>query len=121
MKTKSPLDAYLLTAQFNERDPITLSMPGKVKQKDAEFFIKKPLNGKKEQVLTTFKVHLIDEFGKEISPTTSMHIKDNENFTGTLPEVPKSGVYNVTIDVKEKGADGTERIRTLIRSIYIEK
>lgn len=27
---------------------------------------------------------------------------DTENFTGTLPEVPKSGVYNVTIDVKEK-------------------
>lgn len=46
---------------------------------------------------------------------------DTENFTGTLPEVPKSGVYNVTIDVKEKNVDGTERTRTLIRSVYIEK
>ncbi|MGE6376732.1 lipase family alpha/beta hydrolase [Peribacillus muralis] len=121
MKTKALNDAYMLLAQFDEQEPIKLSMPGKVKQKDAEFSIKKPLKGKKEPALTTFKVHLIDEFGKEITPATSMHIKDNENFSGTLPEVPRTGVYNVTIDVKEKNANGTERIRTLIRSVYIEK
>ncbi|MFD9625767.1 esterase/lipase family protein [Peribacillus muralis] len=121
LKTNTPKDAFLLTAQFNEKDYITLSMPGKVKQKDAEFFIKKPLNDKKESVLTTFDVHLIDEFGKEVSPKPSMYIKDSENFSGKLPEVPKSGVYNVTIDVKEKRANGPERKRTLIRSVYIEK
>ncbi|WP_285767017.1 hypothetical protein [Peribacillus sp. SI8-4] len=121
MKTQSPQDAYLLTAQFNERNPITLSMPGKVKQKDAAFLIKKPLHDKKESVLTTLKIHLVDEFGREIAPTASMQIMDHENFSGTLPDVPKSGVYNVTIDVKEKREDGTERERTLIRSVYIER
>jgi hypothetical protein len=121
MKTKSPKDAFLFTAQFNEKNPITFSMAGKVKQKDAKFLIKNPMNDKKRPISTTFLVHLIDESGNEISEKNSIKAMDTENFTGTLPEVPKSGVYNVTIDVKEKNVDGTERTRTLIRSVYIEK
>ncbi|GAA1385820.1 hypothetical protein GCM10009597_47730 [Peribacillus frigoritolerans] len=121
MKTKSPKDAFLFTAQFNEKNPITISMAGKVKQKDAKFLIKNPMNDKKRPISTTFLVHLIDETGNEISEKNSIKAMDTENFTGTLPEVPKSGVYNLTIDVKEKNVDGTERTRTLIRSVYIEK
>lgn len=102
MKTKSPKDAYLFTAQFNEKNPITLSMAGKVKQKDAKFLIKNPMNDKKTPISTTFLVHLVDETGNEISRKSSIKVMETENFTGTLPEVPKSGVYNVTIDVKEK-------------------
>lgn len=121
MKTKSPKDAYLFTAQFNEKNPIILSMAGKVKQKDAKFIIKNPINDKKRPISTTFLVHLIDESGKEISEKSTIQEMDTENFSGTLPEVPKSGVYNVTIDVKEKSVNGPERTRTLIRSVYIEK
>ncbi|MFD6209174.1 MULTISPECIES: alpha/beta fold hydrolase [unclassified Peribacillus] len=121
MKTKSPTDAYLLTAQFNEKNPITLSMPGKVKQKDAKFLIKNPINNKKGPISTTFMVHLLDESGNEINEKSSIQVMDKENFSGTLPDVPKSGVYNVTIDVMEKSVSGAERTRTLIRSVYIEK
>lgn len=121
MKTKSPKDAFLLTAQFNERDPITLSMSGKVKQKDAKFLIKTPMKNKYKSTSTTFTVHLIDEDGNEIAKNSSIKEIDTENFSGAFPEVPKSGVYNITIDVKEKNIDGTERTRTLIRSVYIEK
>lgn len=121
MKTKSPKDAFLLTAQFNEMDPITLSMSGKVKQKDAKFLIKTPMKNKYKSTSTTFTVHLIDEDGNEIAKNSSIKEIDTENFSGAFPEVPKSGVYNITIDVKEKNIDGTERTRTLIRSVYIEK
>ncbi|MGE7780207.1 esterase/lipase family protein [Peribacillus sp. NPDC097264] len=121
MKTKAQQDAYLLTAKVDDKEPLVLEMPGKVKQNDAQFVLKSPV---KSNLLTnplTFDVHLTDEEGVEIKNKGSLNKVNSGTYFGNLPDVPKSGTYNLTIDVKEKNMTGQMVNRTIVRSIYINK
>lgn len=116
MKSKAKQDAYLLTAKIDDKEPLILEMPGKVKQKDAQFILKSPVKGSPSTPLT-FDVHLTNEQGVEVKNPAAINKVNTETYFGTLPNVPVSGMYNLTIDVKA----GPTVTRTIIRSVYIEK
>lgn len=116
MKTKAKQGAYLLTAKIEDKEPLILEMPGKVKQKEAQFVLKSPV---KRSPITplTFDVHLTNEQGVEVKNSAVINKVNAETYFGALPNVPVSGIYNLTIDVKT----GQTVNRTIIRSVYIEK
>ena len=121
MKTSEDHDAYLLAAQYNDSDSIMLEMPGKVKEKNAQFTLKLPSSANAYSGKTTVKVHLIDEDGHEISKPTVLNNINSSAFSGVLPEVPQSGVYNITVDIEGKSSTGMDYNKTIVRSVYIEK
>ncbi len=121
MKTSANDDAYLLAAQYKDSDSIILEMPGMVKEKDAQFTLKMPLGANIQLGKATFTIHLVDEDGNEISKPTSINNINSNFFSGILPEVPQSGVYNMTIDIEGKSSTGIDFNKTIVRSVYIEK
>ena len=121
MKTSAEDDAYLLAAQYNDSDSIILEMPGMVKEKDAQFTLKMPLNANVQSSKTTFTIHLVDGDGNEISKSTFINSINSNSFSGVLPEVPQSGVYNLTIDIEGKSTTGMDFNKTIVRSVYINK
>jgi len=121
MKTSAEDDAYLLAAQYNDSDSIILEMPGMVKEKDAQFTLKMPLNANVQSSKTTFTIHLVDRDGNEISKSTFINSINSNIFLGVLPEVPQSGVYNLTIDIEGESNTGMDFNKTIVRSVFINK
>ncbi|MGE7602932.1 esterase/lipase family protein [Peribacillus sp. NPDC097675] len=121
MKTNAKKDAYLLTAKIDDKEPLILEMPGKVKQKDAQFVLKSTAKSSLVTDLLTFDIHLTNEHGADIKNTGSISKFNSDTYFGDLPDVPESGIYNLTIDVKGKNTTGHAVNRTIVRSIYIEK
>ncbi|MDC2866131.1 esterase/lipase family protein [Bacillus sp. BP-3] len=121
MMSEKKDDAYLMLANYKQAAPFTLEMPGKVKQNKAEFKLTKYQKRSLKQENVSFDVHVVDRDGKLVSQTNTLQKEDAATFTGKLPNVEKSGVYNVTIDIKGKNKEGKAYTRTIVRSVYIEK
>ncbi|MDR0269917.1 hypothetical protein [Paenibacillus sp.] len=121
MKTKAEKDAYLLISQFDDTEPIELDMPEKAKQEDTNFKIKASKQNKMQESNITLEIHVMDEKGNLVAQSTSKEKLKSASLSGELPDVPKSGVYNVSIDVTGERSDGTTFQRSLVQSIYIEK
>ncbi|WP_429712854.1 lipase family alpha/beta hydrolase [Bacillus rhizoplanae] len=117
---KDKKDAYLMLANYKKDAPFTLEIPGKVKQNKAEFKLKQSPSSLQQENLS-FDVHIVDKDGNLVAHSDKLQKIDTVTFTGNLPDVAKSGVYNVTIDIKGKNKGGKAYTRTIVRSVYIEK
>ncbi|MGN1401266.1 MAG: esterase/lipase family protein [Bacillus sp. (in: firmicutes)] len=116
MKATDADDAYLLAASFNEKNSYKLEMPGTGKAGQTGFTIRTP----KQAGSTSFSIKIIDSDGNELKQNIQPATSNGTDFTATLPNVSKPGVYNVTIDVITKHSSGEETKRTMVRSIYLE-
>lgn len=112
-------DAFLLVGTFADKAPFSLGMAGKTKQSKAKFFMKQEKSQTLNQAVDV-TIRVVDAKGALISETKQVRKVNAYMLEGLLPQVAKSGVYNVTIDLKGK-ANGKDFTRTLVRSIYIEK
>ena len=121
MKTSAEDDAYLLSAQYKDTNSVILEMPGMVKEEDAKFTLKMPLHANVNTSQTSVTIHLIDQDGNEIGQPTIINNINSASFSGVLPKVPQSGVYNMTIDIEGKSSNGMDFNKTIIRSVYIDK
>lgn len=121
MKTPMKNDAYLLTTQYSDSKPFVLEMKGKIKEKGQHFKVKTPANTSILSNETNVSVHLVDDKGNEIGKRAKVMDESSNSFSGVLPEVPQSGVYNMTIDIVGKSSSGELFNKTIVRSVYIEK
>lgn len=120
LKNSAQKDAFLLVGNFSDDAPFSLKMAGKVKQSNAKFLMKQ---GNNKQILNQpvdVTIRVVDAKGNLVSETKQVRKLDANSLEGLFPQVAKSGVYNVTIDVKGK-TNGKDFTRTLVRSIYIER
>jgi pimeloyl-ACP methyl ester carboxylesterase len=116
IQAKEADDAYLLASTFDEKDVYKLEMPGTGKAEQTGFTIHTPKNAK----TSSMTIKLIDKDGAELTHNISPKTTNGAVFSATLPKIPKSGVYNMTIDITTKHPNGEESIRTLVRSVYID-
>ncbi|WP_413789186.1 lipase family alpha/beta hydrolase [Bacillus yunxiaonensis] len=121
MMSQARKDAYLMLANYKQDAPFTLDMPGKVKKNKAEFKLKQSAKHSQRQDNISFDVRVVDRDGNLVSHSNKLQKTDTITFTGNLPDVAKSGVYNMTIDIKGKNKEGKAYNRTIVRSVYIEK
>ncbi len=121
MMSQAQKDAYLMLANYKQVAPFTLEMPGKVKKNKAEFKLKQSTKRSLQQGDLSFDIRVVDRDGNLVSHSNKLQKTDTVTFTGNLPDVAKSGVYNVTIDIKGKNKEGKAYNRTVVRSVYIEK
>lgn len=121
LKSQAQKDAYLLLSNFKQQAPFTLQMNGKAKQPKEQFQLKQAKHLAIDQQGLSFKIRVVDKNGTLISETTKVNQKDMLTFTGNLPSVSQSGVYNVTIDISGKNTNGKKFNRTIVRSVYIDR
>ncbi|MGM9923757.1 MAG: esterase/lipase family protein [Bacillus sp. (in: firmicutes)] len=121
IKSGAAQDAYLLTASFFGKEPVSLEMPGVMKAGKGKFIVKLPASMKKSTGNLSFNIHLIDRNGNAVKQPAVLDSDDGQLFTGILAQVPYSGVYNMTIDIKRTLPNGKESVRSIIRSVYITK
>ena len=117
MKATKEKDAYLLASSFNDQEVLKMKMPGRGKSAQTDFTIKTP----NQAGTSSFSIKLVDKDGKTVNQNILPQTKNGIDFTAKVPKVEKTGVYNMTVDVKTKHPNGNESIRTLVRSIYIEQ
>ncbi len=116
MKAANEKDAYLLVSSFDEAGKIGLEMAGKGKADQSSFTVKIP----KQAGTTSLSFKFNDSDGNELKQNIVPKTTNGAEYTSKLPKVSKPGVYNMTVDVKTKHANGKESVRTLVRSVYIE-
>lgn len=120
LKNSTQKDAFLLVGTFADKAPFSLEMAGKTKQNKAKFYMKQEKNNQALNQAVDVTVRVVDAKGTLVSETKQIRKVNANTLEGLLPQVAKSGVYNVTIDIKGK-INGKDFTRTLVRSIYIER
>lgn len=119
-------DAYLLTATWMDSAGVEVDVPASRKSgQDVPVRVQLPpgWKAKPEDV----KVHLIPSKAGSIHQMKAegFHGKLDEtgekrsSFTGHLPKLAKSGVYNLTVDVQGVNEKGENFQRTVIRSFHL--
>ncbi|MCI0765108.1 hypothetical protein [Bacillus sp. TL12] len=119
--TSHEKDAYMVVSEYQQEAPFTLKMPGKIKTNKAEFQLKSSTKESIKQENLSLNVRVVDREGNLVSQSNQLQKFDENTFTGSLHHIKKSGVYNVTIDIKGINPGGKAYTRTIVRSVYIEK
>lgn len=118
--------AYLLTTALDGKDPVRLKWKGgKSKNKKVPVEVEMVQTDSKRKGQFDAKVKLISplENGSatmEKGMYQSKLVREGDRFKGQLPLLQKSGVYNMTVDVKGINDKGEAFERTLVRSFYAE-